>query len=106
MLEVVIPKHLEDRFMIAIRDFKSRDKLFNQFQFEDIGKESLNNNHIYYLFSKYIEINRILLFLKDTQEIMGIDIHFRYIKSINQAFDYNTGLYKIPYSKFSDNTYI
>lgn len=106
MIQIRFNFKYEDRFNIAWRDFLSRKPhgVYNQIQILEIEEfADSNERYISWVFKYQGKmLNELFDFLDDVENIMAIDIQFRYVSSITQAYDADKRLYCRKWFKFAN----
>lgn len=107
MIQIRFEVKYEDRFHVFLREFLRNYNFSIYSNIETLDKESfvdksLDKRYVSKVF-KYqgAMINHLFNFLQECEGIMGIPIEVRFVTSIGEAYDAGTGLYTLPWLKFS-----
>lgn len=105
MIQVKYNVRFEDRFLISYRDWLRRKpepirKYIETNLILDIDKKDNRDRNIHIVAKLHGDyITDFVFFLRDLEDIMGIPVEFRYINSMEEAYDAG-GLFIIPWCKF------
>lgn len=102
MIQLTIPAKFEDRMLLPLRDFKSKNPYI---EFTNIDASS---NYVDWKIDCHPRlINTLFLFFRDLKDIYGIDFRFRFVyreKDLYTGVDTITG-YHIPWLTFDTTNF-